>query len=130
MYEKKVPHSGAKKSPASMNHSKKISGDTDKSIEAKCILPKHIKVGGITYNVEIVEPNLMDDSIGLTSFRDATIYVSKNSSSELMEETFIHELIHAMLAHSGYVEHDEIMVESLAQTLYGVIKDNDWSDLI
>ena len=41
-----------------------------------------------------------------------------------MEADFIHELIHGILDHLGYKDHDERVVDSIAQALYMVIQDN------
>ena len=121
MYNKKSPKSEAKMS-CTLGLSKENSFSEEFN---NTIIPKQIKVGGITYDIEIVDSQMSsDNNVGLTDYRDAKIYISRNNSIAFMEETFIHELIHAMLAHAGYVDHDELMVESLAQTLYGVIKDN------
>jgi len=87
-------------------------------------IPKSVKVGGVTYDVKIVD-NPMGDQVGETNFRDAVIYIAKSKSQDFMNETFIHELVHTIYANAGYAEVDELTVEGIAQSLYGVIVDND-----
>lgn len=41
-----------------------------------------------------------------------------------IEQTFLHELIHAILNMGGYRNHDEQLVDSIAHGLYAVIVDN------
>lgn len=41
-----------------------------------------------------------------------------------MEADFLHEMIHGMLDHLGYTEHDEKKVDELANVLHMVILDN------
>jgi predicted metal-dependent peptidase len=41
-----------------------------------------------------------------------------------MEADFLHEVVHAILSHLGYCEHEEKKVDELANVLHMVIKDN------
>lgn len=89
------------------------------------IIPKKIKVGGKTYRVDIT--NKLDLGISCVSaeilYNDLVIRVSPQAK-EKMESDFLHEVVHAILDHLGYRNHDEKKVDEMAQSLYMVIKDN------
>lgn len=88
-------------------------------------IPDKIKIGGKTYTVEIT--NKMSLGISNVSaeilYSDLLIRVSPQAQSK-MEADFLHEVIHAILDHQGYKEHDEKRVDEMAQSLYMVIQDN------
>lgn len=81
-------------------------------------IPSTVKVGGLTYGIEIV--NKMDDDscVGKTYFQDLKIKIEK-AEKPFMELTFLHEILHAMNA-----ELKETDIEFLAQSLYQVLVDN------
>lgn len=41
-----------------------------------------------------------------------------------MEADFLHEMLHGIFDHLGYVNHDEKKIDELANALYMVIQDN------
>lgn len=41
-----------------------------------------------------------------------------------MEADFLHEVVHGILDHLGYKDHNEKKVDEMAQSLYMVIQDN------
>ena len=88
-------------------------------------IPKKIKIGGKTYKVEITSK--MDLGIVNVSaeilYQDLIIRVSKQAEQK-MQADFLHEVVHGILDHLGYKEHDEKKVDELAQSLYMVIQDN------
>lgn len=88
-------------------------------------IPKTVKVGGKVYSVEITDK--MDLGSANVSaeilYNDLVIRVSPQAQGK-MEADFIHELVHAILDHLGYKEHDEKRVDEMAQALYMVIVDN------
>lgn len=86
-------------------------------------IPKKLKVGGVVYEVNITDKLELGSQYSgeiLRSERKINIrpIVSK-------EETFLHEMVHAILYMGGYNEHDEQMVEAIAQGLWAVIVDNE-----
>lgn len=86
-------------------------------------IPKKLKVGGVVYDVNITDKlELGYQYVGeiLRSERKINIrpIVGK-------EETFLHEVVHAILYMGGYNEHDEKLVEAIAQGLWAVIVDNE-----
>lgn len=88
-------------------------------------IPEKVKIGGKVYRVEITDK--MDLGISNVSaeilYNDLLIRVSPQAQSK-MEADFLHEVIHAILDHQGYKEHDEKRVDEMAQSLYMVIQDN------
>lgn len=82
------------------------------------IIPKTIKVGGLTYDVEIVEKMDDDTAVGKTYFQDLKIKIGK-ANPDFMEQVFMHELIHTI---NGEIP--EMECEFLAMSLYQIVKDN------
>lgn len=88
-------------------------------------IPKKIKIGGLTYEVEITD-RLALGSANVSAeiiYTDLIIRVAPAVQSK-MEADFIHEVVHGMLVHMGHKDHDEQQVEALAQAIYMVIQDN------
>lgn len=81
-------------------------------------IPSKLKVGGLTYNVEIVDA--IEDE-GCAAFIDTQILKIKIEKAryESMNHHFLHEMLHAM--NSAL---DEPTVEYLAMSLYQIIVDN------
>ena len=79
-------------------------------------IPDKIKIGGITYDIKLVD-NLVD-KCGEFDLSKLNITIEK-ASQEAMELTFIHEILHAINN-----EVKEIEIEFYAQALYQIIKDN------
>lgn len=73
-------------------------------------IPEKLKIGAKVYGVEI-------------SYTDLVIRICPNAQAK-MEADFLHEMIHGMLDHLGYTEHDEKKVDELANVLHMVILDN------
>lgn len=88
-------------------------------------IPKTVKIGGKVYTVEITDKlDLGNANVSAEIlYNDLIIRVSPQAQGK-MEADFIHELVHGILDHLGYKEHDEKRVDELAQALYMVIVDN------
>lgn len=82
------------------------------------IIPEKIKVGGLTYDVVIIDK--MEDNT-CAAFIDIQKCIIKLEAAapQAMEHNFLHELIHAMNS-----ELKEETVEFITMILYGIIKDN------
>lgn len=81
-------------------------------------IPKTVKVGGLTYRVEVVDKMDDDTAVAKTYFQDLTIKIGK-AEPGFMQQVFLHELLHVI---NG--EMKETLVEFLAMSLYQVVKDN------
>ena len=96
-------------------------------------IPKKLKIAGHTYEV-VTGHNFNEraDLDGLCSSRACKILVGDGDPSwggmaaSARAVVFLHEVIHAILDRYGTVqqEHDEKLVDAIAEGLYQVIKDN------
>lgn len=88
-------------------------------------IPKKLKVGGLTYKVTVTN-NLLsgEDYNGEILYRQLKINLRASMDKTKQEQAFVHELMHAIFLFTGHIDHDEKLVEELAQGLYAVIKDN------
>lgn len=80
------------------------------------IIPEKVKIGGIVYNVEVVDD--LSDIVGKLELNKQLIQIA-NGKEDYMNVTFLHEVFHAM-----NVCLEETQVEFLAGSLYQIIKDN------
>lgn len=81
------------------------------------IIPTNIKIGGVIYDIEIVE-EIEDSAIAKIYFDKQLIRVQK-AKEDFMNQAFLHEVFHAMNGEMG-----ETDVEFFAVSLYQIIKDN------
>ena len=88
-------------------------------------IPEKLKIGGKIYSVEITDKLMLGSAnySGEILYNDLIIRVCPASKSK-MEADFVHEMIHGILSHLGYCEHDEKKVDELANVLYAVFVDN------
>ena len=83
-------------------------------------IPKKLKVGAHTFNVFLVDPDDIEKDCGECNIGKLTIKIKKNMPQSVMEETLIHESIHAM--NFGLEEKD---VQFLSMGIYQILKDNN-----
>lgn len=83
------------------------------------IIPKAIRVGGLTYEVKMLDEVDDEGSSGETDNKKLIIKLCSKAKREAIEATFLHEMFHAI-----NVDLAEKDVEFLAMALYGVIKNN------
>ena len=89
-------------------------------------IPESIKVGGINYKVEFVEHIPNEETgiqIGECDYLQATIKILDSLCVEKQEQTFIHELTHAIANEAGIEEQDEDLINRFALVAYQVVKD-------
>lgn len=87
-------------------------------------IPKQVKIGGITYKVNITDNiGLGLDCVGEILYNDQQINIRPTASEQIVI-SFLHECVHGMLESLGYNEHDELMVDGLAHQLFMLINDN------
>ena len=91
-------------------------------------IPESVIVSGITYDVVEKDVVVIGDSsnyAGSVDYGQCEIQILKEQNIQRKNETFLHELIHAVLFEAGYrEEHDEDIVDDIARGLYQVLKDN------
>lgn len=89
------------------------------------LLPTEVKVAGVTYTVKEQE-NLIniEEAWGRIDFFNSNIRVDKSLSDDRKEQSFIHEVTHAIFLEAGYKEQEEDMINRISIVLYQVLKDN------
>jgi Zn-dependent peptidase ImmA (M78 family) len=92
-------------------------------------IPKTVKVGAMTYSVEIV-PNLFSKRslYGEVTYSDQSIIIAGDVSESRQFNAFLHELTHAILFEMGDWERssDELFVRQFSNMLTQVAVDNGW----
>lgn len=79
---------------------------------------------------EVIEVEQIDKNrrvLGEIDYTEQTIKLEKDLPKELKNETLIHEILHGILEKLGYddINNDEQKVQSIASTLYCVLKENN-----
>ena len=89
-------------------------------------IPDKVKIGGITYKVEITEMFVGGSDRQGECDPANTIIRVRPGNEDNMWLTFLHELFHAINFFRGIFgdEHDEREIESMAQALAMIISDN------
>ena len=84
------------------------------------IIPKKLKVGAFIYDIELC--NQVDDSLSsgeMTNRKENKIKIDKTLTVDGQGVTFWHEVLHSINGELG-----EVVIDSLAQQIYQVLKDN------
>ncbi|MDR9792738.1 ImmA/IrrE family metallo-endopeptidase [Aeribacillus pallidus] len=93
-------------------------------------IPTKIKVGAMTYTVEIVPDLYAKRSLyGEVTYGNQSIIIAEDISPARQFNAFMHELTHAMLFEMGDWERskEEQFVRSFSNMLTQVAVDNGWS---
>lgn len=80
-----------------------------------------VNICGIPHKVVECEDKFdIDTHCGMISYTDAEIKINKNMDDKIKKETIMHEMLHGMLAHLGYMEqsNDEQFVNALSNAMY------------
>jgi hypothetical protein len=88
-------------------------------------IPGYLKVGPFNYTVELHEGywNKDDERVyGEVDERNCTINLDIDASPEMVRDSIVHEVLHAMLL--MYDKDDEELVRLLAPMLLQVMRDN------
>lgn len=91
------------------------------------MIPNKVKVAGIDYQVikkPYVEINNNRSYRGKCESNLGVIELSEGMGTDVEEQVFVHELVHACLDQAGYDEHDEDLVNRFSIVLHQVLKDN------
>ena len=88
-------------------------------------IPKKFTLGGTTWKVP-EHPALVNtvNALGVSSNITATIQMLSGLNPDVKEQTYCHELVHAILFSMGKPgnEHDEIFVDGFATFLHQYLK--------
>lgn len=82
-----------------------------------------LKVGKRTFDIEIKDKIDEDDDWGKVIYGDKLIQV-KNVNEIENRTTLLHEILHVILKSIGQNDHDENMIDGIAERLYEVLLDN------
>ena len=88
-------------------------------------IPRYLKIGPFSYTVELHEGYWNKDDVrvyGEVDERSATINLDVDASPEVVRDSILHEIIHAILM--MYDKDDEDLVRLLAPMLLQVMRDN------
>lgn len=84
-------------------------------------IPKSFILGAISWTVS--KPDTLPGALGVTTYDHAKIEVLKGLSTQIQEQTFCHELVHAILYSMGKaMPHDEEFVDGFATFLHQFLK--------
>jgi len=90
---------------------------------------KKVKIGAHIYEV-IYRDDMDDEDMGVCRPRKLKLFVDDTVAQSQKEETFFHEVMHAIFNQTGLDkpledEKEEQMVQILGHAIYQVLKDND-----
>ncbi|AKI96563.1 hypothetical protein [Kosmotoga pacifica] len=86
------------------------------------VIRNGITVGGIHYRIVIVD-EMAGNTIGEANY-ERDLITLKRCEPQRMQETLLHEIMHIIFYHSGFDEHNERDISSIATWLYAVLKQN------
>ena len=92
-------------------------------------IPKKVKVGAHTYKV-VFRDDLDDENFGVCRPRKLTMFIDETVERTQQEETFFHEILHAIFKQEGMsnpltYEKEESQVQRLGHARYQVLIEND-----
>ena len=98
-------------------------------------LPKELHIGPLTYTIEIVDGDLIDEGLyGQTNFRTQVIQIDAKLSEDMRWVTLLHEVIHSIEAqHRDPVDKNQFTEEEvvwLSNGLYLFLKENGFGETI
>jgi len=98
----------------------------------KAKLPKQIKIGYLTVKVDCTPSTVLKSATqhneivyGRYDERNATIIIDASCHPDIVGETFMHEVLHAIIRQTSLTwseEEEEAAVRAISPILYGVIK--------
>ena len=81
---------------------------------------KKLKICGLNYTVEYIQPNSREDTfMGRTDPQKALITINQTMAEDVQQQTLIHEWLHAVLSNYSLAEtENETMIQALATELH------------
>ena len=83
-------------------------------------IPLKFTLGGIDWKV--TEENVLPTALGATSQQLAHVALLADLPKQVKEQTYCHELVHAILYSMGKPEHYEVFVDAFATFLHQYFK--------
>lgn len=93
-------------------------------------LPSKIKVASMEYAIvekEVVTIEGDRNYDGACSYYNEQIDIREGMSWNRKKNTFVHELLHAVMFEAGMYEHDEELINRLTPVLTQTLSNNDFS---
>ena len=90
-------------------------------------IPQKLKVGGHIYKILVSKTSSEQkghNNWGRTNHGTLNIYIDRELAESKQEETFFHELLHAVDHHMGSIMKEDV-IEKISNGLYQVLKDNN-----
>ena len=85
-------------------------------------IPKKLKIGG--HIIKIDMSKTLENDNGEADFKTNTIKICKDIPQDQKESTLLHEIIHFCNTTIGDDNNHHTIIDSLAEQLYQVLKDN------
>jgi len=86
-------------------------------------IPNKLKIGGHIFKIDYSKE--LENENGKTEWKENTIYLCKTLPQDQKESTLIHEIIHCCNTSIGDTNSHHAIIDSLAEQLYQVFKDNN-----
>ena len=87
-------------------------------------IPKSIKVGGHTYQIEYVNDLVRDDNqLGVMCWQLGKLRLEARQSGNFIASTFLHEILHAIDRHYNSRRLSEEDTDRLSEGLFQVLSD-------
>lgn len=81
-------------------------------------IPSVFTLGAIKWVTSEVDLSVISGNLGTCASHKAHIYLEKSLDIGVKQQTFCHELIHAIMFSMGLTTHDEVFVDGFATFLH------------
>lgn len=92
-------------------------------------IPKKIHYAGFDYKVKMVKNLDGESTLGRTHRDKLEIWIESDVPQSVVEEVFIHELMHIAYGHTFSDQkggdEEEKRINAFSLNIYGILKDND-----
>jgi len=82
-------------------------------------IPKQFQLGGVTW---AVKDEQTIEAMGFCQLDKGLIRLSEEIKGDMLEQTFCHELVHAIMFSMGLRDHDEKFVDGFGTFLHQYLK--------
>lgn len=83
------------------------------------LIPSKFTLAGTNWTVRQVEGI---SELGLCNPETHTISLRNGMTTQALEQTFCHELVHALMFTAGHINHDEVFVDCMGSLLHQWLK--------
>lgn len=87
----------------------------------------YVRIGAVDYAIGFKE-NMYNDQdqrlLGEIDYLDNTIILDPAISEQKQDFVLVHEIVHGIFTHLGVEEHDEGLINGLAEHFYELLRDN------